>query len=144
MAPLPHTGGAVLIEERPYMFAAELLTRRCALGISQADLARLIKTTQRSVSNYERGARTPETPDEVLAVLDHLETTAKTVEREHIEAYILTGQAMFVESSDSAYRKNRPTLAVNLPWSAYLAAVARARAEVERMTGDRPQIAYAK
>lgn len=126
------------------MFAAELLTRRCALGISQADLARLISTTQRSVSNYERATRTPGNADEILAILDKLETIAKATERECIETYILTGEAMHVEPTESAYRRNRPRLAVNLPWSAYLAAVARARTEVERMTGEKPAIAYTK
>nr|DAQ16125.1 MAG TPA: Helix-turn-helix XRE-family like protein [Caudoviricetes sp.] len=126
------------------MFAAELLTRRCALGISQADLARLINATQRSVSNYERATRTPGNVDEILAILDNVETTAKAIERECVENYILTGEAMRVEPTESAYRRNMPSLAVNLPWSAYLAAVARARTEVERMTGDRPTIAYTK
>jgi DNA-binding helix-turn-helix protein len=126
------------------MFAAELLTRRCALGISQADLARLINTTQRSVSNYERATRTPGNVDEILAILDNVETTAKAIERECVENCILTGEAMRVEPTESAYRRNMPSLAVNLPWSAYLAAVARARTEVERMTGDRPTIAYTK
>lgn len=125
------------------MFAAEILTRRCALGISQADLARLINTTQRSVSNYERAARTPGNPNKVLAILDQLETTAKSVEREYVETYILTGEVMCIERSETAYRQNRPGLAVNLPWNAYLAAVARARAEVEHMTGDRPKLAFA-
>jgi transcriptional regulator with XRE-family HTH domain len=124
------------------MFAAELLTRRCALGISQADLARLINTTQRSVSNYERAARTPGNPDEVLAVLDRLEATAKAVERECIETHILTGEPMRVECSESMYRRNRPDMAAALPWSAYLAAVARARTEIERMTGAKPELAY--
>lgn len=124
------------------MFAAELLTRRCALGISQADLARLINTTQRSVSNYERAARTPRNPDEVLAVLDRLEATAKAVERECIETHILTGDVFHIEPSESAYHRRRPDMAAALPWSAYLAAVARARTEIERMTGTKPELAY--
>lgn len=124
------------------MFAAELLTRRCALGISQADLARLINVTQRSISNYERAARTPGNPDEILALLDRLESTAKAVERECIEAHILTGDAFRIEPSESAYHHRRPDMAAALPWSAYLAAVARARTEIERMTGTKPELAY--
>ena len=123
------------------MFAAELLTRRCALGISQADLARLINVTQRSISNYERAALAPGNPGEILALLDRLESTAKAVERECIEAHILTGDVIRVEPSESAYRR-RPDMAAALPWSAYLAAVARARTEIERMTGTRPEVAY--
>lgn len=124
------------------MFAAELLTRRCALGISQSDLARLINVTQRSISNYERAARAPGNPGEILALLDRLEATAKAVERECIEAHILTGDVIRVEPSESMYRRNRPDMAAALPWSAYLAAVARARTEIERMTGTGPEVAY--
>lgn len=124
------------------MFAAELLTRRCALGISQADLAHLINVTQRSISNYERAARAPGNPGEILALLDRLESTAKAVERECIEAHILTGDVILVEPSESAYRRSCPDMAAALPWSAYLAAVARARTEIERMTGTRPELAY--
>lgn len=124
------------------MFAAELLARRCALGMSQADLAQMIGTTQRSVSNYERAARMPGNPDAILAILDQLEMAAKKIERECVEAYIVTGGRMCIEPSESAYRQNEPDFAANLPWSAYLAAVARARAEVERMTGDRPELAF--
>ena len=124
------------------MFAAELLTRRCALGISQSDLARLINVTQRSISNYERAARAPGNPGEILALLDRLEATAKAVERECIEAHILTGDVIRVEPSESMYRRNLPDMAAALPWSAYLAAVARARTEIERMTGTKPELAY--
>lgn len=124
------------------MFAAELLTRRCALGISQADLARLIDTTQRSVSNYERAARTPGNPGEILTILDKFEAIAKATERECVETHILTGEAVRVEPSESAYRRSKPRLAANLPWSAYLAAVARACADVERMTGERPELEF--
>lgn len=124
------------------MFAAELLTRRCALGISQADLARLINVTQRSISNYERAARAPGNPDEILALLDRLESTAKAVERECIETHILTGDVIRIEPSESAYHRRRPDMGAALPWSAYLAAVARARTEIERMTGTRPEVAY--
>lgn len=49
-------------------FAANILRRRTALGLSQAQVAERAELTVQTISNYETGARWPQSP-EVLDIL---------------------------------------------------------------------------
>ena len=123
------------------MWGIEVRARRLALGLSQQELAAMLKCSQAAVSGWEQGKSQPQNPVQVDSVLGAAEDAIEDVAADMMETIL---DQLGVDPEDSADLAGArvqfsPPVGTGLP--ADLALVACARLLVElREAGARVQL----
>lgn len=126
----------------------ELMARRSALGLNQADFARLLGVKQATISHWETGARTPSNPDRLTGEIAQFERLHQKIANETMQVLrsVLGSNedtpvfvATFAEDADY-WEADAQAKQLTLPASFHRSATAQAASEAESEYGIRVEI----
>lgn len=126
----------------------ELMARRSALGLNQADFARLLGVKQATISHWETGIRTPSNPDRLMGEIAQFERLHQQIVDETLQILrsVLGSNedtpvfvATFAEDADY-WEVDAKAKELTLPAAFHRSATAQAAQEAEAEYGVRVEI----